>query len=62
VEGLALDELHRDEVEVVVVGLAVVEDRDGVRVRELRGGRGLEEEALVELGIAIALVAWGSGP
>ncbi len=54
-EGAPLDVLHRDVVEVLAV-LTVVEDGDRVRVRELGRRRRLEEEALVELGVAIALV------
>jgi hypothetical protein len=55
VERLAFQILHRHEVDVVV-GLAVVEDRDGVRVRDLRRDARLTEEAAVELGIGVAVV------
>ncbi len=53
-ERPAVDELHRDVINVVA--LAVIEHGHGVRMRELRGDRRFEEEALVELGIAIAFV------
>jgi hypothetical protein len=50
-EGLALEQLHRDE-EESILGLSVVEDPNGVGVGELgRRGR-LEEKAPAELGVA----------
>ena len=55
VERVPLQVLHRHVVDVVV-GAAVVEDRDRVRVRELRRDAGLEEEALVKLGVVLARV------
>ncbi len=56
VEGAPGEELHRDVVDVERLVPAVVEDGDGVGVAEARRRRGLEREALVELGIAGAVV------
>ena len=58
VERDPLQVLHRHVVDVVV-GLAVVEDGHAVGVRELRRDAGLEEEALVELGVVLAVVVRG---
>ena len=55
VERVPHEVLHRHVVDVVV-GATVVEDRDRVRVRELRGDARLEEEALVELRVLLARV------
>ena len=55
-EGLPLQVLHRHEVDVVV-RLPVVEHGDRVRMGELRGDAGFEEEALVKLGVLRAGVA-----
>ena len=51
-EGAAVQELHRDEEDAVVRAPVIVE-RDGVRVRQLGGDAGLEEEPLVEVGVAV---------
>ncbi len=51
-ERAAVEELHGDE-EDSVVRAAVVVERDGVRVRQLGGDARLEEEPLVEVGIAV---------
>ena len=48
----AVEELHGDE-EDAVLGAPVVVEGDGVGVGELGGDRRLEEEALVEVGIAV---------
>ena len=52
-ERVPLQVLHRHVIDVVL-GAAVIEDGDRVRVRELRRDAGFEEEALVELGIVLA--------
>ena len=48
----AVEELHGDE-EDAVLGAPVVVEGDGVGVRQPGGDRRLEEEALVEIGIAV---------
>jgi hypothetical protein len=55
-QGLALDELHR-QVIGAVVGAAVVVHRDGVGVLQLRRHRRLEKEALLEARVARTGVA-----
>jgi hypothetical protein len=52
-EVLAVDELHDDERAGGV--LAVVEDRDDVRVVQRRGGLGLVPEARAEVGVPAVL-------
>src|SRR5262249_36784863 len=50
-QRLAVEELHRDEVHLDgrILDAAIVEERDDVRVLELREDARLEEEALEEL-------------